>query len=421
MKKVLFLLYAVTTVILAGLFPPPAQAQEQQAIPVLIDGLPVVFDVQPVFANDRILVPYRAVAEALNVDVAWDDANQTVTAWDGKMSVKLQIGNQTAYRSESPVTLEAPPVLLDGRTLVPLRFFSEAFDCQVVWDEAARGVQITSPPKHMAVTGFYALGDEETSSWTNLFGQAYPAAGSGNTDLVSALALGWYSLDERGTLLDDSASGWRRPEGWEDVLAAAGKYNLKTEMVVHLTDGAGALTGLLTSQAAMDKAISGIAKESLSYEGVNLDFEGLGWRDEGESLTAVRSGFTGFVRLLSGELKKNGRSLALTLHAPNSAFKGYDYRALGEHADRIIIMAYDYGPQPEPLDLVIEAVEMAGAAVPAEKLMLGISAPAETAESIQSKVGVAKRYNLQGVAIWRLGLVSNEMWNALRSTVQPRR
>ncbi|OPX90574.1 MAG: hypothetical protein A4E53_00966 [Pelotomaculum sp. PtaB.Bin104] len=97
---------------------------------------------------------------------------------------------------------------------------------------------------------------------------------------------------------------------------------------------------------------------------------------------------------------------------------GYDYQALGGLADRIIIMAYDYGAKPEPLDLVIEAVEMAGAVVSPEKLVLGISIPSETAESLQAKVGVAKRYGLDGIAIWRLGLVSDEMWNGLRSTIR---
>ena len=421
MKKLLFLIM-VFTVMLTGIFPSPVKAQElPQVIPVFIDGLPVVFDVQPVIANDRTLVPFRAVAEALNVKVTWDGANQTVLASDGKISVKLQIGDETAYLNETAVILEAPPVILDGRTLIPLRFFSEAFKCQVVWDEALRRVKITSPLKLMSVTGFYALGDKETSSWTNLFGKAYPAEGIGNTDIVSVLALGWYSLDEKGSLLDDSDSGWRRPDGWEDILKAADKYNLKTEMVVQLTDGDGTLTKLLTNKAAADMAISGIAKESLLYGGVNLDFEGLGWSDEGEKLAAVRSDFARFVSLLSGELKKSGRSLTLTLHAPNSAYKGYDYQALGGLADRIIIMAYAYGPQPEPLDLVIQAVEMAQKSVPVEKLVLGVSIPSETADSILSKVGVAKRYNLQGIAIWRLGLVSDKMWTALRSGVQPRK
>jgi len=84
-------------------------------------------------------------------------------------------------------------------------------------------------------------------------------------------------------------------------------------------------------------------------------------------------------------------------------------------------MAYDYGSKPEPVSLVRQAVEMAKANVPPEKLVLGISAPTETPESILTKVGIAKRYGLEGIAIWRLGLVTGEMWDALRATVIPRR
>ncbi|CEP68348.1 Glycoside hydrolase, superfamily [Moorella glycerini] len=84
-------------------------------------------------------------------------------------------------------------------------------------------------------------------------------------------------------------------------------------------------------------------------------------------------------------------------------------------------MAYDYGSTPEPVSLVEQAVETARASVPPEKLILGISAPTKMAESIITKVGIAKRYNLDGIAIWRLGLVTGEIWGALRVTVIPRR
>jgi spore germination protein YaaH len=51
--------------------------------------------------------------------------------------------------------------------------------------------------------------------------------------------------------------------------------------------------------------------------------------------------------------------------------------------------------------------------VPAHKLLLGISLPSERAESLQQKIGLAKRYGLKGIALWRLGLVSPEMWSVL--------
>lgn len=82
-------------------------------------------------------------------------------------------------------------------------------------------------------------------------------------------------------------------------------------------------------------------------------------------------------------------------------------------ADRMIIMAYDYGVKPEPEILVRQAVETAAAVVPPQKLQLGISAPSETTQSILAKIKIAKEYNLNGIALWRLGLITREMWDVL--------
>ncbi|WP_027357566.1 copper amine oxidase N-terminal domain-containing protein [Desulfofundulus thermocisternus] len=111
MKRLLFITI-ISVVLLAGRLVLPAFAQEQQKISVLIDGLPVAFDVQPIIQNGRTLVPFRAIAEALNVRVNWDSTTQTISATDGKTSIRLQIGNRTAYRNENPITLDVPPQIL---------------------------------------------------------------------------------------------------------------------------------------------------------------------------------------------------------------------------------------------------------------------------------------------------------------------
>ncbi|NLB18267.1 MAG: hypothetical protein GX825_05965 [Syntrophomonadaceae bacterium] len=50
-------------------------------------------------------------------------------------------------------------------------------------------------------------------------------------------------------------------------------------------------------------------------------------------------------------------------------------------------------------------------------MLLGISAPSETAQSIATKVGIAKRYNLGGIALWRLGVINDGMWETLRASL----
>ncbi|CCO08789.1 stalk domain-containing protein [Desulforamulus hydrothermalis] len=401
-------------------WPWPAFAQPTTATEpaVTVDGLPINSDCKPVLHNNRSLVPLRALAEAINVQLSWDKQTQTIRAADANNTITLQIGNRTAVRNGIPLSMDVPPQIVNGRTLVPLRFFSEAFSCRVAWQPSENLIQIFSPPQAMEVIGFYALGDRQTSSWTNLFGQPFPAAATGNTDIVSTLALGWYSLDRAGNLLTKSAGGWQQPADFRLVLDKAAAYKLRTQMVIHMTDADGSLTGLLTDRHAVEKAVASIVEEAGIYQGVNIDFEGLGWQDT--SLTETRNNFTNFVTLLSQRLQAANRTLTLTLHAPNSVYRGYDYQKLGQLADEIIIMAHDYGSKPEPLDLVNQAVSLACQAVPPEKIILAVSVPSETAASLVSKVGIAKRHQLKGISLWRLGLLNQDMWFSLRTCIIPR-
>lgn len=415
MKRIICAIMILLFTSLAG----PANAAVQSTkVSVLVDGLPVIFDVPPIIQNGRTLVPFRAVSEALNIKVNWNETTRTISATSEDKTITLQIGNKRALVNGIASTLEVPPAIIKSRTLIPLRFFTESLGCKVEWNQQQYTAKITSPIKEMNVIGFYALGDSKTSSWKNLFGVNYPETSQGNTDLIKEMALGWYSMDAQGNLLNNSGTGWQRPFGWEKVLEAANTYRMKTEMVIHLPDQDSTFNKLMENEVALNKVITSIVAEAQLYQGVNLDIEGLGWKEEGADLSAVKANYTRFVTLLSGKLKTTQSSLTLTLHPPNSAYKGYDYKALGSSADRIIVMAYDYGSTPEPVSLVTKAVQMAIADVPPEKLVLGISLPNETPESIKTKIGIAKRYNLNGIALWRLGLVSPETWEALKATVK---
>lgn len=401
---------------LAFLKVPVFSQDMKKEIGVYVDGLTVKFDVFPVNQNGRVLIPFRAIAEALNVKVDWKDSIKTVTASDADTSISLQIGNKTAFKNKEAIKLDVPPTIINGRTLIPIRFFSEAFGCNVAWDPAANSVKITSPKKSMEVLGFYALG----GSWADLFVKAYPETDVGNTDLVSELAIGWYGMDEKGNLTQDSKTGWKKPDGWEQALAAAKKYNLKTEMCIHMGDGDNSLTKLIENTESVSNAVYNITSEASVYSGVNLNFEGLGLSQTGKELEKVKSNFNNLAKLLAEQLKKNGLSLTLTLHAPNSSYKGYDYKTLGQLADKIVIMAHDYGVKPEPDNLVIAAVEEAKKVISSEKLYLAISVPSEDKDSIKTKVGIAKRYGLKGISLWRLGVISDEVWNSLKEALELR-
>ncbi len=415
MRKLGVLILIISTFMFGMPNLPAAKAQSD--IKVLLDGKEVKFDVGLHFLNGRTLVPFRALAEALRVNVTWEASTQRVFASDEKNSVSMLIGDPVAYINGEQVVMDISPLIVDGRVLVPLRFFGEAFGCEIVWDEKNNCILITTTTKSLKVLGYYALGDQNTSSWTDLFATPYPEAGPGKTDIVKTLALGWYSMDEQGNLLTDSATGWRKPNGSEQLLAAARKYELNTEMVVHMTETGQKITKLISSDEATKSAIQYMVSESSNYQGINLDFEGLGFKADQDEIDRTRALFNNFVNQLALELHAKNKSLTLSLHPLNSNYQGYDYSGLGSYADKIIIMAYDYGQQPEPQSAVEEAVQKALEYVPADKLYLGIAVNNENPESLAGKTEIAKRYGLEGIALWRLGLVSDDMWKAIGSNI----
>ena len=111
-------------------------------IKVTLGGEYLNFDVKPQIIGGRTMVPLRAIFEALEATVAWDGATQTVTSTKDGTTVQLTIGNPTMYVDGNAVTLDSPACIVDGRTLVPVRAISEAFQLKVDWSGATRTVKI---------------------------------------------------------------------------------------------------------------------------------------------------------------------------------------------------------------------------------------------------------------------------------------
>ena len=128
----------------------PAMAEDN--ISITIDGQAKVFDVMPVLINDRTMVPLRGIFETLGAEVGWDDATWTVTATKGETTVVLQIDNKTAKVNGKEIELDVPATLVSERTMVPVRFVSESLGCKVDWIDETQTVVITSHVKEETVT-----------------------------------------------------------------------------------------------------------------------------------------------------------------------------------------------------------------------------------------------------------------------------
>jgi len=123
----------------------PAQAQYQAPIGVVINGTRVnVGSVSPINEGGRVLVPLRGVLEALGATVGFNNSTSTVTAQRGTTDIQLRLGSRQAYVDGQLRTLDVPARTIDGRTVVPLRFMSEALGAQVQWNASQNAVYITS-------------------------------------------------------------------------------------------------------------------------------------------------------------------------------------------------------------------------------------------------------------------------------------
>ncbi|MBR3942298.1 MAG: copper amine oxidase N-terminal domain-containing protein, partial [Clostridia bacterium] len=140
MKKVIFLMLVCIT-LLASMLVMPASAE--QPISVYVNGEKLEFDVAPVLLNDRTMVPMRKIFETLGATVSWNGDTETASGVRNGIRVSVSIDNPKAFIDGKATSIDQPPVLLDGRTLVPLRFIAEAYGAQVEWVDATQTVNIT--------------------------------------------------------------------------------------------------------------------------------------------------------------------------------------------------------------------------------------------------------------------------------------
>lgn len=105
----------------------------EKELKVFVNGRQPLFDVSPVVKDGRTLIPVRAVSEGMGATVGWDEATGTITVIKGGITVKLTIGDSTVNVNGQVKTLDVPAQIQNSRTLVPLRFISEAFKSDVQW------------------------------------------------------------------------------------------------------------------------------------------------------------------------------------------------------------------------------------------------------------------------------------------------
>ena len=111
---------------------------------VFINGEELICDVYPKIEDGRTLVPLRAIMENTGCEVNWDEDTWTASVKAGDDTVTIKPGEKVLYKNGEAIEIDVPAKIENSRTLIPLRAIMEAFDYKVEWNEVEREVNIIS-------------------------------------------------------------------------------------------------------------------------------------------------------------------------------------------------------------------------------------------------------------------------------------
>lgn len=312
-----------------------------------------------------------------------------------------------------------------------------------------------SPSKKLVLgfTTYYYSGD--ASSYNSM---------TANTATIDEIAANTYTTNGNGSLtglVPTNQLNYANSSGIKALAMITNNFdgNIAKTLLENSTNRQALINNILTSLKAN------------SYKGVNIDLEGVFYYD--------RSYLTAFMSELYSSLHSQGFYVTMAVPAktsdsPTSSWSGaYDYAALPNYADQIVLMTYDeHYPGGTPgaiasIGWVENVIKYAAAVMPREKILLGTAAYGydwsslgtkayginginnlaltygaaikwdsvsqspyftyvdsnfishtvwfENAASVSYKLDLVNSYNLAGIGIWRLGLENSDYWTTVKT------
>jgi subtilisin family serine protease len=111
-----------------------------------VNGLTRTLDTAPFIKSGRTLLPIRALIEVLGGSVQWNASTRTATVALGSRTVALTIGSSTALVNGKPITLDVAPMIVGGRTFLPLRAVAENLGLDLAWEPISQTISLTYWP-----------------------------------------------------------------------------------------------------------------------------------------------------------------------------------------------------------------------------------------------------------------------------------
>ena len=336
-------------------------------------------------------------------------------------------------------------------------FISEPDDDEKKEGQISETPLIDSKEGEYEVLGFYV-------NWISKYSNSQKAVEDNYKTLDMAVPF-WYTLNTDGTISE-------RYEGHQHELSSLTKK--ENIALLPLINNNQQNNMMLVNPEIRKKSVNNIIEliKRYNYSGINIDFEFIPeW---------TRQGYTEFIKLLSQKMPDDKLltiSVFPKIDVPVSLQGAYDYAALADYVDRIVIMSYDNhwstGPAGPiaPINWVEKNIKYALEYIPANKIMLGIANYGydwqekgsaqdlstkkatklareenakiywhniyqtpyfyyqdengqshevwfENSHSTSFKLELVKKYNLKGIAIWKLGNSPTEFWDLINEKLK---
>ncbi len=107
-----------------------------------VNNKKIELETPPIIVNNRTMVPLRFIIENFGGDIYWNSTDSSIKIVFPEKEILMWVNNSTAYINGKKYILDSPPIIIGGRTLVPVRFVVEALGAYVFWNSTDSGVTI---------------------------------------------------------------------------------------------------------------------------------------------------------------------------------------------------------------------------------------------------------------------------------------
>lgn len=128
-----------------------------------INGVKVDLDAPAYIENGRTMVPLRFIGEAFDADISYDSG--VVEVKKSGSRIKMTIGESVYTVNGIEKTMDTAAVIVNGRTMVPVRVITEAMGMNVLWNDAEKKVTITRGKARRDKVKIFIAGDSTAQSY----------------------------------------------------------------------------------------------------------------------------------------------------------------------------------------------------------------------------------------------------------------